>query len=456
MKVAIIGGGVAGLSAAYRLLQAGHEVALFEAEAQLGGLVRSFDPTTALGEGAGGDPLECFYHHLFSTDTTIIGLINELGLGERLVWKDSKVGFFHDGRIWPFVTPLDLLRFKPLPLIDRVRLGLAGLYLRRQDDWHRYESITAWEWIRRYVGQKGLDVVWGPLLRGKFADQAEEVAMAWLWSKIHLRFASRKAGVSQKEQLGYLMGGFGVLVCELERRIREAGARVEVSTPVQRITVEQGRASGIVLHNRQEVAADAVIACLPSERFLSLASDLGGDYERRVRATRWQWALCYVLALKQSLSPIYWLNISDAGTPFIAMIEHTNFIPKERYGGLNLVYLSNYLTPHHPWFDLSDEELDELYLPHLSKFNPSFSRDWIAGRWVFKGPNAQPVIRRHYREDLPDHRTPVPGLYLANMQQIYPEDRGQNYSIRMGEQVARMAMEDSLREGNGFRASTAP
>jgi protoporphyrinogen oxidase len=434
MRAIIVGGGVAGLTAAYRLVQAGHDVSLFEADTQLGGLVRTFD--------AGGEPLECFYHHLFSTDTTIIALIEELGLQERLVWKDSKVGFYRDGRIWPFVTPLDLLRFKPLPLIDRVRLGLAGVYLRRQDDWHRYEQITAWEWLRRYVGQKGHDVVWGPLLRGKFADQAEEVAMAWLWSKIHLRFASRKTGVSQKEQLGYLMGSFGLIVRELERRLRKAGAQIETGSPVKRTDTGGGRASGVTLADGREVQGDAVIACLPSERFLPLAPPLGAEYERRVTAARWQWALCYVLALKEPLSPIYWLNISDPGTPFIAVIEHTNFIERERYGGLNLVYLSNYLTPNHPWFALSNEELDDLYLPHLSKFNPRFNRDWIVDRWVFKGPNAQPVIRCHYRDDLPDHRTPVPGLYLANMQQIYPEDRGQNYSMRMGDLVARMAMED--------------
>jgi protoporphyrinogen oxidase len=434
MRVAIVGGGVAGLTAAYRLIQAGHDVALFEAAPELGGLVRTFD--------AGGEPLEAFYHHIFTTDTHIVDLINELGLGERLVWKDSKVGFYHGGKIWPFVTPLDLLRFKPLPLIDRVRLGLAGLYLRRQDDWHRYEEITAWEWIRRYVGQKGLDIVWGPLLRGKFADQAEEVAMAWLWSKIHLRFASRKSGASQKEQLGYLMGSFGVYLRELERRIR-AAAQVETLAPVDKITLSSGgRADGIILKDGRRWDADAVIACVPSERFLPMAPDLGAEYQRRVSAARWQWALCYVLALRQSLSPIYWLNISDADTPFIAVIEHTNFIEKERYGGFNLVYLSNYLTPNHEYFSMTDEELDDLYLPHLTKFNPAFSRDWIADRWVFKGPNAQPVIRRHYRDDLPDHRTPVPGLYLANMQQIYPEDRGQNYSIRMGQQVAAMAIED--------------
>ncbi|HEY7467796.1 MAG TPA: FAD-dependent oxidoreductase, partial [Dehalococcoidia bacterium] len=201
MRVAIVGGGVAGLTAAYRLIQAGHEVAVFEAGPELGGLVRTFD--------AGGEALECFYHHVFTTDTTIVDLINELGLGDRMVWHDSKVGFYHGGKIWPFVTPMDLLRFKPLPLIDRVRVGLTGLYLRRQKNWQGYEKVTAWEWIRRYVGKKGLEVIWGPLLRGKFADQAEEVAMAWLWCKIRLRFSSRKAGVSQKEQLGYLMGSFG-------------------------------------------------------------------------------------------------------------------------------------------------------------------------------------------------------------------------------------------------------
>src|SRR6185295_10763782 len=141
-----------------------------EAAPELGGLVRTFN--------VNGEPLEAFYHHIFTTDTTIIALANELGLGERLVWKDSKVGFFRNGKIWPFVTPVDLLKFTPLPLVDRVRLGLTGLYLRRKDAWHHFEEITAWQWLRKYAGPNVLNVIWGPLLRGKFADQAEEVAMA--------------------------------------------------------------------------------------------------------------------------------------------------------------------------------------------------------------------------------------------------------------------------------------
>lgn len=434
MRVAIAGGGVAGLSAAYRLLQGGHEVALFEAAPELGGLVGTFD--------AGGEPLEQFYHHIFTTDTTIIALIEELGLGDQLRWHESKVGFYHKSKLYNFVTPWDLLKFRPLPIWDRLRLGLAGLWLRRQNDWHRYESITAWEWIRKNVGQKPLDVVWGPLLRGKFADQAEQVSMAWLWSKIHLRFASREPGVSQREQLGYLEGSFRVYIDALIGRVREAGAHIETAMPVRRIETSEGRVTGLLLDDGREWAAEAVIAAVPSEVFARIAPPLDAEYERRVGAARWQWALCYVVALREPLSHLYWLNISDASIPFIAVVEHTNLIAPERYGGRCLVYLSNYLTPNHEYFSMTPEQLDEMYLPHLAKINPRFERDWVEQRWVFRGPNAQPVIRCDYRSDLPDHRTPVRGLYLANMQQIYPEDRGQNYSIRMGEQVAAMAVSD--------------
>ncbi len=225
--IGIIGGGVAGLTAAYRLLQKGHRIHLFEAAPQLGGLVRTFE--------IAGEPIECFYHHIFTTDTAVVRLVEELGLGERLTWRPSTVGIFYEDRIYPFVTPMDLLRFSPVGIIDRVRLGLMGLYLRRQRDGSRYEGVTAKEWIRRFAGQRNLDVVWGPLLRGKFGDLDDELVMTWLWNKIHLRFASRGAGPSQKEVLGYLLGSFGAWIEALIERIRELGGELETGRPVQRI-----------------------------------------------------------------------------------------------------------------------------------------------------------------------------------------------------------------------------
>ena len=437
MKVAVIGGGVAGMMTSYRLMQQGHEVELYEASPYLGGLVRTFE--------VGGTRLEAFYHHLFSTDTTILALIEELGFGERMRWIDSKVGWFTNGKIYNFVTPLDLARFSPLSPLDRVKLGLMGLQLRKRDDWEEFEHITAKDWIEKNVSKKVFDQVWGPLLHGKYGDAYDQVAMAWLWSKIHLRFASRKGGPLQKEQLGYLMGSFAVYVNELERRLRDGGVTVHTATPVQHIAVENGRAAGVVLPDGTKHAADAVVAAVPSAIFKKMAPPTTPDYDLRLDAVGWQFALCMVVTMKRQLSPIYWMNIPDQSMPFLALVEHTNFVGPENYGGNHILYISNYLEPDHEYFAMSEDQLWALFEPALKKINPEFSSEWVNERWLFKGPYAQPIITTEYSTKRPGHRTPIEGLYLENMTQIYPEDRGQNYSIKMGEEVARMGVEDHAR-----------
>ena len=446
MKVCVIGGGVAGMASGYRLMQRGHSVALYEASPYLGGLVRTFE--------VGGTRLEAFYHHLFSTDTTILSLIDELGFGDRMRWIDSKVGWFTEGKIYPFVTPLDLLRFSPLPLLDRAKLGMMGLTLRKRDDWEEFEHVTAKDWIEKNVSKNVFDKVWGPLLHGKYGEAYDEIAMAWLWSKIHLRFASRKGGPLQKEQLGYLTGSFALYIEELERRLRDGGVEVHTNAPVERITAEGGRASGIVV-NGTSVAADAVVAAVPSSIFKKMAPPLTPDYERRLDAVGWQFALCMVITLKQPLSHIYWMNIADRDMPFLAIVEHTNFVGPENYGGNHIVYISNYLEPGHEYFNLSEDQLWALFEPALKKINPQFGPDWVTGRWLFKGPYAQPIITTEYRDKKPDHRTPIEGLYLENMTQIYPEDRGQNYSIKMGEEVAAMVVADYAVRGSASADAVA-
>ncbi|MEX2157790.1 MAG: NAD(P)/FAD-dependent oxidoreductase [Dehalococcoidia bacterium] len=433
MKVAVVGGGVAGMAAAYRLIQRGHQVSLYEASPFLGGLVRTFD--------TGGDRLEAFYHHLFSTDTTIVRLIEELGLGDKMTWRQSQVGFYSGGKLYPFITPLDLLRFTPAPFIDRIRMGLAAVYLRRQKDGTRYESITAADWVKRYMGQGAYRAIWGPLLRGKFGDYHDQLAMVWLWNKIYLRFASRK-GVSQKEELGYLLGSFGLYIEELERRLRASDlASVHTGTAVQEVIVEDGRARGLQLDG-ERADFDAVIACMPAHVFAKLAPHLPQTYVDKLLGVTWLSAMCYIMALDRPVSDIYWMNIADDEVPFIACIEHTNFIGPEHYNGRHIVYLSNYLRNDHPYLSMDIDAIEREYLPHMTKINPAFSTDWIKERWLFKGPYAQPVVTKGYRERIPEHRTPVAGLYLATMSQIYPEDRGQNYSIKMGEEVAAMASDD--------------
>ncbi len=427
MNVAIIGGGYAGLTAAHELGKTGHTVELFEAAAELGGQARTFP--------VGGTRLEVFYHHLFLSDRHILALAEELGLRERIQWVPSRAGFFHGGRIYPFSTPLDLLRYRPLNLFNRVRLGLVSFFLMRYRNWRAFEGITADRWIRRWAGRQAYEVMWRALLMGKFGPAYDQVSMTWFWGKIHLRGGSRQ-GLGP-ERLGYPRGSFQIFTDALVDSIRAQGGRVHAGTPVRRVVVEEGRARRLLLEDGRAAGPyDAVIATVPGPAFLALAPDMPEDYAALVQGVRYQAVLCLVLQLARSLSPIYWLNISDAASPFVGAIEHTNYIPPEVYDGRRLIYLTNYLPPEHPYFALSAEELLRTYLPGLQRINASFRPDWVEQAWRFSDPGAQPIVTPHYSQRIPPHRTPIPGLYLANTTQIYPEDRGTNYSVRLGWEIA--------------------
>ncbi|MDY6918042.1 MAG: NAD(P)/FAD-dependent oxidoreductase [Chloroflexota bacterium] len=426
MKVGVVGGGLAGLSVAYELSSAGHRVTVFEKEAQLGGQAATFE--------IAGERLEMFYHHIFSSDVDIIQLIHELGLDGRLEWLDSRVGFYHGGTIYDFVTALDLMRFSPVSLFDRLRLGLLSLYLRWYRNWPRMEGVTAKEWLLKYGGRRNFEVVWGPLLRNKFGSRYDEVGMVWLWGKIHLRFSSRQGG---RERLGYMAGSFGVLADALQQRIIDSGGEVLTSSPVEQVMVEDGRATGVRVRE-QSHQFDAVIATVPSPAFLSMAPSLPEEYAGKLRGVPYQVAVCLVLVLKHSLSGIYWLNISDPSIPFVAVIEHSNLVDPAVYGGKRIAYVSNYLSHDHRLTWLSADALLAEYAPHLRKINPEFEPGWVEEARLFREPAGQPIVTTSYSLHIPDHRTPVPNLYLANTTQIYPEDRGMNYSVRLGRRVARL------------------
>ena len=438
MRVGIIGAGAAGLAAAYELGKHGHSAAVYERAPFLGGQASTFD--------VGGARLERGYHHLFTGDTDILDLISEIGLGHQLRMIASKVGTLYDGKIYDFVTPIDLLRFTPLSLIDRIRLGLVTLRLRRMKDWRPLEGVTADQWLSRNSGDSVYKVFWGPMLRGKFGeDFYDQVGMAWVWGKIHTRFASRGKGMA-KEMLVYPIGSFGEVFDVLAQRIEEQGSEVHISASVNRIVVEDGRATGMEVELKGEKASveafDAVIATAPSYIFPRLVPTLPEDYMSRLTGVSYMAAVLLVLVLDRPLSHIYWLNVADRSIPFVGVIEQTNLIGPEHYGGKHIVYLSNYLSSDHRFYNMGHEELLQEYLPHLRKINPDFDASWIQTSYHHKVDAAQPIIGVNYSSRIPDHRTPFKGIYLANTTQVYPEDRGTNYSVRMGVRVAGMAMED--------------
>ena len=439
MRVGIIGAGAAGLAAAYEFGRAGHRTVVYERAPFLGGQASTFD--------VGGAPLERGYHHLFTSDTAIIDLIDEIGLGDRMRWFESKVGILHsDGRIYSLVTPMDLLRFTPLSLVDRVRLGAVTMLLNWRGDWRGLERYTADEWIRRWAGPGVYEAVWGPLLRGKFGEQHfDEVGMPWFWGKIHTRFASRGKGMS-RELLGYPMGSFGEVFEVLADRVRGMDGQVHLSAAVDRILVEEGRAVGLRVESGAGGPAverfDAVLATTPSYVFPKLVPPMPDDYARRLSGVTYMAAVLIILILKRTLTDVYWLNVADRSIPFVGVIEHTNMIDRSLYGGKHIAFLSNYLTVDHPLYAMDHQDLLAEYLPHLRKFNPEFDESWIETSYHHRVGAAQPVIGTEYSDRIPNHRTPFRGLYLANTTQIYPEDRGTNYSVQMGRKVARMMLGD--------------
>jgi protoporphyrinogen oxidase len=374
-------------------------------------------------------------------------LIGELGIEDKLVWIDSNVGFFADGRIYSLTSATDLLKLGFIPFVDRIRIGLATLYLQRITEssvkWRKFEEVTAWEWLRRAVGQRAFDRVWGRQLIAKFGDRAQQVAMVWFWNKIFLRTQSRP-GLLAREQLGYILGSFNVLIDRLADACRELGVDIRVGVGVQGLDRHDDGPDRFTLRDTYgcNEPIDAIIATTPSPILLRLVPDMPEPYRTQLTSATYQGAVCMLLKLKQPLSSTYWMNIGDERLPFTGIIEHTNFIGPEHYGGWHYVYVSKYVDWDHPYVSMTDDELLDEYEPRLQLVNSEFDRSWIGQMWVFRERAAQPIIGLHYSEKIPAHRTPVPGLYLANTAQIYPEDRGTNYSVDLGNRIAATVVND--------------
>ncbi|MEE9615621.1 MAG: NAD(P)/FAD-dependent oxidoreductase [Anaerolineae bacterium] len=438
MNIGIIGAGITGLTAAYDLTKQGHAVTVYEARPYAGGLAAGFR------DERWEWPLDRSYRHWFASDDDVIRLIDELGARDRLFFPRPTTTLYYQGRLYPLDSPVPALKFfplatlhrtirvlwfTPLPLIDRLRFGLVGVYLTLTRNWRPLEHVSADEWLRRTVGERTYDVMWKPLLISKFGEENyRDVNMAWMWARLYKRTA----------RLGYFVGGFQGLADLLAERAQAQGGEVRLETAVRAVhPTTNGRlrletAAGFAEHER-------VIATCSPQAMLQLAPDLPPDYAAKLGRLKSMGAVVLVLALRHRLTEgHYWINLPKGeGLPFMGLVEHTNYISPEHYGGDHLVYCGDYLPPNHPYLDYSKEQLLETYLPGLVKINPEFRPDWIRASWMFTEKYAQPVPTLNHSRNIPSLETGVPGLYLACMSQVYPWDRGTNYAVEMGRRVAR-------------------
>jgi protoporphyrinogen oxidase len=417
-RTAVLGAGALGLTVALRLAERGDEVVVLERERLPGGLASGFEVEP-------GMYLDRFYHHLFASDRHAIGLIRELGLAGDLVWQRPLTVTLRGGRVYQLDSPSSLLRFRPLPIRARVRMGFWLAYLRMLSSPERFEGQTAAAWIEGRMGRRAHEVVWGPLLRGKFGDLADQIAMPWFWARVHDRTAS----------LGYLRGGFQRLYDRLAERIAERGGDLRFGTEVTEL-----RTSGAgmeVATAGETLRVDRVVSTLAVRLTCRLTPELSEVYRRKHEWGTAYGAHCLVLALDRPLTKSYWMNVNDPGFPFMALVEHTNYMTPADYGGRHLIYLGNYRPMDDPLLRMTAPEVLAEFAPALARINPAFSPDWVTDAWSFAAPFAQPIVTVDYRSHIPPFETPLPGLWVASMFQVYPHDRGQNYSIDLAERLVR-------------------
>ncbi len=449
MRVAILGAGIAGLTAAHELAKAGYSVTVYEAAAQAGGLASGF-------RDEGWEwPLERFYHHLFTTDSAIRGLVEEIGYGDKLFFGRQITAQWWSGQPHtlqggleslrlPFgsvpvpamvATALSVVSYPGLPFVDRIRMGVVSAYLKYlARDWRPLERSTAAEWSRRWMGETVYRKFVYPLLEGKFGPYADQVNMAWFWARLKTR----------SFLLGYFEGGFQGFVDALLAHVRQEGVQVELHTPISALAELPGGRWQVTAALTSDPSAqkteeyDAVVSTGSPALLKRLVPQLPGDYLGQVQKLDSLGAVVMTIALRRRLTEgVYWMNMPKDEFPFLALVEHTNYLDSKHYGGDHLVYCGDYLEPSHEYFQLTHEELLQRFLPALKRVNPEFDPSWVRASWLHRELYAQPIVPVNHSRNVPALATPLPGLFWASMSQVYPWDRGTNFAVEIGQRVAR-------------------
>jgi len=424
MRVAIIGGGFGGLAAGYYLAKKGTKVTIFESEKLPGGLAIGFENKNWKWS------LEKHYHHWFTNDDSVLGLAKEIG--HKVITVTPKTSTFVGGEILQLDSPKSLLLFNKLPLLDRVRTGMVLAFLKVTNNWKFLEKITAKNFLIRFGGKKAWEVLWDSLFSKKFSYFSDDIPATWFWARIKKRTQS----------LAYPEGGFLDFAIHLSQKLHKMGVTQYYKTSVSKI--EKVKNGFIVRTLRNKFEFDKVIVTLPAFPFTKIVKGLPKEYSDKLLNLKSVGAANLVLSLNKPLleDGTYWLNINAKHFPFLAIVEHTHFMDKKNYGDEHLVYIGNYLPHEHDYFKKEAVELIKEFYPYIKTINPKFEMSWVNEAYLFKAPFAQPIIPLNYSSSIPKFETPIKGLYLCNMQQVYPWDRGTNYAVENGVKIAKLILNE--------------
>jgi protoporphyrinogen oxidase len=427
MRIAIVGGGMTGMAAAYDFIQAGAQVEIFESGTHMGGLAGGFSMPHWQWS------VEQYYHHWFSSDSSMFELIDKLKLSQHLQVKKPTSAVYFKDRFYPLDSLQAIATFPGFNLADVVRFGAVTAHLKYISRWQSLESSTAHRWLIRWYGSKIYKLIWEPLLQGKFGPYYKQVTMAWMWARLKARTPN----------LVTYRGGFQHFINTFTTHLEASGVRIHLNTPVTQIISHQGQVQ--VTHSNQKENFDACLITTSPQIFLRLVPDLPLSLKQSWQQKVSLGAIVLTLSLKDPLSPqgYYWYNLPKSlGFPFLALVEHTNFISPQDVGGDHIIYCGDYLPNDDPLLSASPSSVLKRYLPALKKINPHFSQTWIKQYWINRTPYAQPVPFINHSKKIPSISTPLKGIYYAGMSHIYPWDRGTNYAVALGHKALKIILRD--------------
>lgn len=428
MNIAIIGAGYSGLTIAKKLEEKGNNVTIFEKNNSVGGMVSTVDLYDT--------KLEKYYRHIFKSDKEAIELIKEMGLENELIWPSTKMGYLTNRKIYEWGTPISLLKFKELNFFEKLRFGFNVVHLKLINNYKELEKVTAEKWLKDRIGEKIYSKVWEPLLISKFGDKKDQISMAWLWGKIKLRSTST---TKEGEQLGYIKGSYQELTNAFYKYLVEKNVKINLDTIVNKVEKENDKyiikTEKDGLEESQKF--DVVVSTVDYNNFINICGEyMTKEEKEKAQKVKYTSARTMMIITNKSFSDFYWLNIGDNDIPFGGIIEHTNFINKNNYGDNHIIYISNYMTEENKLYNVSKEEMLQEYMKYLTQINKDFTMKNVIDYFVFDEKYAQPIIECKYSEFIMKDKLQNENIYLCTMPQIYPEDRGMNYAIKLGNKVA--------------------
>jgi protoporphyrinogen oxidase len=432
---AIVGGGILGMLLAHRLARRGKQVTLIEAADQLGGLASAWQ----LGEVT----WDRHYHVTLLSDTRLRALLAELGLEEELTWAETRTGFYTDGRLYSLSNSLEFLRFPPLRLLDKLRLGATIFHASKLRDGRRLEKIPVTDWLQRWSGRRTFQKIWLPLLRAKLGENYKKASAAFIWAIIARMYAARRTGF-KKEMFGYVKGGYARILDRFADVLREEGVDIRLGHAVSRVDAAGGEAQVEFGGGRAE-AFDGVVLTVPAPVATRLCPGLSDDERQRLRGVEYQGILCASLLLRQPLAGYYVTNITDTWVPFTAVIEMSALVDRAAFGGHALVYLPRYVPADDAAFDLSDDEIRQRFVTALERMYPHFRREDVLAFRVSRVRHVLPIATLNYSERLPPLVTSLPGVFLVNSTHIVNGTLNVNETVQLAERAVPQLLAASAR-----------